>query len=364
MDNILKGFDFNDALENDINDNIGSLSKQNMYNFQIDEIKQIFKKYGFKNIIIDIVTNIISIKIYYRNNIIICINNNIVNNKLIIDIDQTMSYIRPQFFSGDNKINICKELIDCNKRYFVFDKIEIGIYFIQFNEHISKFNNLPTYTLYEDDLYFINSFIKIGCDVVYKKQVPLGSNKFCPLKNENIIILYDYEEGKTISRSELKNVINYIDKHYMNQNTLMFMTHYRKYIIYTIDDFDNQFFNGFNLFKFNDKYIKYDKNNVKITDNDIQLVCKNVLNKHGEESGFKKITSTLGNTPAGINKLYSRLALGFIFTNIMSDKINSDIITFNKNIKFDIDIFKAYYNKIHDDIVNHGIIYKAIKKYI
>lgn len=39
-------------------------------------------------------------------------------------------------------------------------------------------------------------------------------------------------------------------------------------------------------------------------------------------------------------------------------------ILFNTQIKVDLDIFKAYYNKIIDDIIQHGPIYQIMKNTI
>lgn len=361
MVKLLEGFDFNDALENDINvadDNINQITQQ----IYINEILNIFKNYMFTKVIINKINNTNIIITANFKNETFCININNEDDKLIICHKNYNNYF---VTIVNNKviphriINVCKDLIKCNKQFFISNKVEVELC-IDFNTEISKFNNLFTYILNNNDLYFINEFIKIGCDVVYKKYI--STNNFQPLKNENIIILY---EDNSIPLTELKNVINYIDEHYMAPDTFMFISYYNIKQIYNIDDFDKYFFNGPNLIKFNDNYISYDKNNVKVNSTDIQLVCRNVIEPVKKESGLKKIISKIGNNPEGIAKFYSRAVLSIIMLfNYNVNTFINNIIVYNKNIKFDPDIFKAYYNKIHDDIVQHGLIYQTIRKYL
>lgn len=366
MFKLLEGFDFNDALENnDIISDANVIYNQVSMSIYRDEIINIFKIYNYNNITIDTnIKNKISIEWYvkYMN---YCIDITNIDDKLIIYINNYSEHsvkIVGDEIIPPKIINICKEIIKCTKYFFMTTKVEV-VLCEDFNTDISKFNNLPTVTLGITELYFINEFIKLNYDVVFKLN---ESTKYSIFKNKNIII--KYFPDNYIKQTELSKTIQYINEHYISPKTFMFLI--LNYDYNNIKDFNNYFFTHIDLIsRFNDNYIAYDKNNVNITKNDILFVYKNIINTSSrvkKEVGFKKIISKLNDTTNNsIAKFYSRLALGIMCMNI-GDCSNNVInaILFNTQIKVDLDIFKAYYNKIIDDIIQHGPIYQIMKNTI
>lgn len=370
MNNLREGFDFNVALENDINDNIDIFSNRVIYNSMIDGIKKIFKKYNKLkilniniNIFVDNDLNTIIINVYKDKEVKLSISINNVNNKFIMDINETLSDITLGGLLGNNgKINICKDIINFSKDYLNFDKIEIGI--IVQNDNIYKFNNLHTCTLNSNNLYFIKNIIKFA-DIVFKISNSMQSYNYNPIRNLNFFIdhAWKYMAYRDIRPNELKSIINYINKHYISPGAFIFMKYDED--INNLKDLNTLFSNGFDVIRFNDNDINYDKNDVNITESDIWLVCRNVIkNKTKKLNNLIELVTNLYNNTTNINKLYSRLALGIICLPNYSNTILSNITNYNKNITFNSDIFKAYYNKIHDDIVQHGPIYQTIRENI
>ena len=367
MFNLSEGFDFNVALENDINDTIDTLSNNLVYTSMISGIEKIFKKYNFKNnnnnIFVDNDLNAIIINVQKDKEVRLSISISNVNDKFIMDINETLTDITLGGLLGNNgKINICKDIINYSKEQLKFDKIEIGI-IIQ-NDNIYKFNNLNTCTLNSNDLYFIKNTIKFA-DIVFKISNNMQSYNYNPIINLNFIIdhAWKYMAYRDIKPDELKSIINYINEHYITSNAFIFLKQDED--INNLADLDKSFSNGFDVIRFNDNDINYDINKINIIESDIWLVCRTVIkNKTRKLNNLIEMVTNLYNNTTNITKLYSRLALGIICLPNYSNTILSNITNYNKNITFNSDIFKAYYNKIHDDIVQHGLIYQTIRKYL
>lgn len=372
---LTEGFDFNSALQNDISDTIDNTYNQQINNNINYTIEDLIKKYKIiQKFNINIGTNNISINYYCGkgNKGHISITN--VKNKLILDFKQELDEDDSIELSIIDKVSFLKNLIKYTKIYYISDKIEVCLY-INYRQYKQEFNNLYTISFNIDNLYFIHEFIKDGIDVVYKdlnkpknKLFPFlnnSKNKFSTLKNKNIHIYYiDNARDIKLEHDELKNVLQYINEHYMSSKTFMFITYGYNYHD-NIKDFNNYFFSHIDLnCKFNDNYISYDENEVKITETDVLLVCKHIITANSvtkKESGLKKIISNVSSIP----KLYSRLVLGMLCLNIFQnyDVLIDIMINANKYHDIKLDIFKAYYNKIIDNIIQHGFIYQTMINY-
>lgn len=375
--NLLKeGFNFNNAIEDSLNDN--------------NTLNDISNKLQFDNAIVNL-RSIIKTTPYNNSDI------EVFNDKHCIAID---FYNTPDKTHLQNSISIM----------FIIENDNIQVYYAKYNNYILDDMNVITKITISFLQYLMSEFNIKNHEIYIVKQVWETRLSACPLNNYKTINM-SYKESKflldminngftniqyVVDESAISalsydhtfikpenvgniiftnsNDVNSDDIYTLDMSKLFdyITTHdmlpVKGYVLFdkmliakTLTNDVIKYLNLIATCKFNDNAtIRASQNiKVKITKADVKRVMDNVMYvpKSKENKGILKITQVIKDNAS--HKLYARLVLSAIISGNI-DTILNEYDDFNMFIEIDVTTLKVYYNYVIDDIKNNGPIYNLI----
>lgn len=376
--NLLReGFDFNNAIEDSLNDNnttLNDISNKLQFDNAIVNLRSIIKTSPYNNSEIKVFNDnqCIVIKFYktpqkppLENSISIMFlikNDNIqvyyqkyndyMHDDMSVITKITISflqYLMSAFNIKNHEIYIVKQVWDT--RLFVNHLNNYKTLQITYKE--SKFlldmiNNGFTNIHYIVDKAGVNA---LSYDVTFIKPENVGNIIFTNSNDGNSENIYTLNISKLFDYITTHDILP--EKGYVLFNKMLIAT--------TITDKVIKYLNLIATCKFNDNATINASQNikVKITKDDVKRVIDNVMyvSKSKENNGILKITQAIKDNAS--HKLYARLVLSAILSGDI-DKILNQYKDFNKFVEIDVTTLKVYYNYVIEDIKNNGPIYNLI----
>lgn len=377
MNNILEGFDFNDAINDIGNSNSQKICEHILIDTIIDNLISLLKTYdninytysnNYLNIIVPCGYDGISERVI----------NITFNNSTFVTYNYFLSASYDILYNFENFYNLNLQLLSVLNNYIGKENINI-VFGISDIINSNDINDGITLNFRFIDIYMSMNFIYKGYKIRYNKFNELISyiddKKHYDI-NKNLNTLFSNITYSNIICSGIQNKVEDI----LNKNISL----YSDFINYAKENLI-QANNGFiigkgieydgnmdittqrmqnleimaDLFRFDNTNI-YD--NIEINVKDIKKVClpsrlKDF--KQGLEKSLIKFVSNIKDT----NKFYSLFILSVLFYENMS-RVLISFAKYNNNIKHDPNLLKAYFNTIMDDISKNGPIYQAIVNYL
>lgn len=377
MNNLLEGFDFNDAINDIGNSNSQKISEDILIDTIIDNLISVLKiydniNYTYSNNYLNIIAPCGYDGISER------VINITFNNSTFVTYNYFLSASYDLLYKFENFYNLNLQLLSVLNNYIGKENINI-VFGISDIINSNDINNGITLNFRFIDIYMSMNFIYKGYKIRYSKFNELISyidNKKHYDINKNLNTLFSNITYSNIICSGIQNkdedilnksislysdFINYAKENLISANNGFIMG---KGIEYDGNmDITTQRIQNLeiivDLFRFDNTNI-YD--NIEIKVNDIKRVClpsrlKDF--KQGIEKSLIKFVSNIKDT----NKFYSLFVLSALFYENMPQVLIS-FAKYNNNIKHDPNLLKAYFNTIIDDISKNGPIYQAIVNYL
>lgn len=372
-----EGFDFNDAIEDSLNDNnttLNDISNKLQFDNAIVKLRSIIKITSYNNSEIKVFNDKQCIVIdFYKTPNKPPLENSISIMFLIKNDNIQVYYQKYNDYMSDD-MNVVTKITISFLQYLmdVFNIKKHEIYIVKqvwdtrlFVNHLNNYKTLQI--TYKESKFLLdminNGFTNIHY-IVDKAGVNALSYDVTFIKPENIgnIIFTNSNDGNSekIYTLDISKLFDYITTHdilpekgYVLFNKMLIAT--------TITDEVIKYLNLIATCKFNDNATINASQNikVKITKDDVKRVIDNVMyvSKFKENKGILKITQAIKDNAS--HKLYARLVLSAILSGDI-DKILNQYEDFNKFVEIDVTTLKVYYNYVIEDIKNNGPIYNLI----
>lgn len=372
-----EGFDFNDAIEDSLNDNnttLNDISNKLQLDNAIVKLRSIIKITSYNNSEIKVFNDKQCIVIdFYKTPNKPPLENSISIMFLIKNDNIQVYYQKYNDYMSDD-MNVVTKITISFLQYLmdVFNIKKHEIYIVKqvwdtrlFVNHLNNYKTLQI--TYKESKFLLdminNGFTNIHY-IVDKAGVNALSYDVTFIKPENIgnIIFTNSNDGNSekIYTLDISKLFDYITTHdilpekgYVLFNKMLIAT--------TITDEVIKYLNLIATCKFNDNATINASQNikVKITKDDVKRVIDNVMyvSKFKENKGILKITQAIKDNAS--HKLYARLVLSAILSGDI-DKILNQYEDFNKFVEIDVTTLKVYYNYVIEDIKNNGPIYNLI----
>lgn len=369
-----EGFDFNDAIEDSLNDNnttLNDISNKLQFDNAIVKLRSIIKITSYNNSEIKVFNDKQCIVIdFYKTPNKPPLENSISIMFLIKNDNIQVYYQKYNDYMSDD-MNVVTKITISFLQYLmdVFNIKKHEIYIVKqvwdtrlFVNHLNNYKTLQI--TYKESKFLLdminNGFTNIHY-IVDKAGVNALSYDVTFIKPENIgnIIFTNSNDGNSekIYTLDISKLFDYITTHdilpekgYVLFNKMLIAT--------TITDEVIKYLNLIATCKFNDNATINASQNikVKITKDDVKRVIDNVMyvSKFKENKGILKITQAIKDNAS--HKLYARLVLSAILSGDI-DKILNQYEDFNKFVEIDVTTLKVYYNYVIEDIKNNGPIY-------
>lgn len=374
---IKEGFDFNNAIEDSLNDNnttLNDISNKLQFDSAIVKLRSIIKVTSYNNSEIKVFNDKQCIVIdFYKTPNKPPLENSISIMFLIKNDNIQVYYQKCNDYMSDD-MNVVTKITISFLQYLmdVFNIKKHEIYIVKqvwdtrlFVNHLNNYKTLQI--TYKESKFLLdminNGFTNIHY-IVDKAGVNALSYDVTFIKPENIgnIIFTNSNDGNSekIYTLDISKLFDYITTHdilpekgYVLFNKMLIAT--------TITDEVIKYLNLIATCKFNDNATINASQNikVKITKDDVKRVIDNVMyvSKFKENKGILKITQAIKDNAS--HKLYARLVLSAILSGDI-DKILNQYEDFNKFVEIDVTTLKVYYNYVIEDIKNNGPIYNLI----
>ena len=374
---IKEGFDFNNAIEDSLNDNnttLNDISNKLQFDNAIVNLRSIIKTTPYKHSEIEVFNDnqCIVIKFYDTPNKTQL--NNSISIMFIIENDTIqVYYVKYNDYMPDDMDIITKITISFLQQLInEFNIKNYKIYIVKqvWETRLSAcpLNNYKTIKISYKETKFLLDMINNGfTDIQYvvdKSGIGALSYDHTFIKPENVgnIIFTNSNEANSddIYTLDISKLFDYITTHNIlpEKGYVLFD---KMLITKFITDEVIKYLNLIATCKFNDNATISASQNVKvkITKDDVKRVIDNVMYvpKFKENKGILKITQAIKDNAS--HKLYARLVLSAILSGDI-DKILNQYEDFNKFVEIDVTTLKVYYNHVIDDIKNNGPIYNLI----
>lgn len=374
---IKEGFDFNNAIEDSLNDNnttLNDISNKLQFDNAIVKLRSIIKVTSYNNSEIKVFNDKQCIVIdFYKTPNKPPLENSISIMFLIKNDNIQVYYQKYNDYTSDD-MNVVTKITISFLQYLmdVFNIKKHEIYIVKqvwdtrlFVNHLNNYKTLQI--TYKESKFLLdminNGFTNIHY-IVDKARVNALSYDVTFIKPENIgnIIFTNSNDGNSekIYTLDISKLFDYITTHDIlpEKGYVLFD---KMLIDTTITDEVIKYLNLIATCKFNDNATINASQNikVKITKDDVKRVIDNVMNvpKYKENKGILKITQAIKDNAS--HKLYARLVLSAIISGDI-DTVLNQYKDFNKFVKVDVTTLKVYYNYVIDDIKNNGPIYNLI----
>lgn len=374
---IKEGFDFNNAIEDSLNDNnttLNDISNKLQFDNAIVKLRSIIKVTSYNNSEIKVFNDKQCIVIdFYKTPNKPPLENSISIMFLIKNDNIQVYYQKYNDYMSDD-MNVVTKITISFLQYLmdVFNIKKHEIYIVKqvwdtrlFVNHLNNYKTLQI--TYKESKFLLdminNGFTNIHY-IVDKARVNALSYDVTFIKPENIgnIIFTNSNDGNSekIYTLDISKLFDYITTHDIlpEKGYVLFD---KMLIDTTITDEVIKYLNLIATCKFNDNATINASQNikVKITKDDVKRVIDNVMNvpKYKENKGILKITQAIKDNAS--HKLYARLVLSAIISGDI-DTVLNQYKDFNKFVKVDVTTLKVYYNYVIDDIKNNGPIYNLI----
>lgn len=374
---IKEGFDFNNAIEDSLNDNnttLNDISNKLQFDTAIVKLRSIIKVTSYNNSEINVFNDNQCIVIKFYKTPQKPLLENSISIMFLIKNDNIQVYYQKYNDYMSDDMNVVTKITISFLQYLmdVFNIKKHEIYIVKqvwdtrlFVNHLNNYKTLQI--TYKESKFLLdminNGFTNIHY-IVDKAGVNALSYDVTFIKPENIgnIIFTNSNDGNSenIYTLDISKLFDYITTHdilpekgYVLFNKMLIAT--------TIKDEVIKYLNLIATCKFNDNATINASQNikVKITKDDVKRVIDNVMyvSKFKENKGILKITQAIKDNAS--HKLYARLVLSAILSGDI-DKILNQYEDFNKFVEIDVTTLKVYYNYVIEDIKNNGPIYNLI----